>query len=193
MKQIKQNKEALNYLKEWGGDFWINTDKNFKEITQQLEGRIQASVKSIIPNFSINNINKISHEQKEQITERANKVVNDYQIGKLNKLLNLFKEEIFYNEKDKYYILIDQLDENWARIETRCRFINALFKEIVKFRNVRYIKIITTIRTDLLELVLQKIDKKGYQQDKFESSKIILNWSKIELEELVKTRIKKAK
>lgn len=39
-----------------------------------------------------------------------------------------------------YYIIIDQLDDNWAENDTRYKFIRALIEEIKVFRKIKISK-----------------------------------------------------
>lgn len=52
------------------------------------------------------------------------------QIQKLNEVLDMLAEHSFSDLQKKHYIVIDQLDENWAENNTRYKFIRALIEEI---------------------------------------------------------------
>jgi hypothetical protein len=85
--------------------------------------------------------------------------------------------------------LIDQLDEEWAATETRVRFIRALIEEIKTFRKIRQAKIIAALRKDLLDQVFNKTRDSGFQQEKYESYLMTLQWSAEDLTKLIETRL----
>jgi len=110
-------------------------------------------------------------------------------IKKLNEVLDLLAQYSFNDEQNKFYILIDQLDEDWANTNTRCRFIRALIEEIKSFRKIETVKIIAALRKDLLDLVFDKTRDSGFQEEKYESYILELKWTKEELTRLVELRI----
>lgn len=116
-------------------------------------------------------------------------MVNGLQIRKLNEVLDLLAEHSFDDPQKKFYILIDQLDEEWAGTETRVRFIRALIEEIKTFRRIKQTKIIAALRKDLLVLVFDMTRDSGFQEEKYESYILELRWSPEELERLIELRI----
>ena len=164
-------KQALSYFKEWGGKFWLETDQQVKEITDKLSKDIKAGLDSEILdlNFSLEGSKLLSQERKSEIVHRANKVVSEIQIKRLSGVLDLLEDKVFDDDQKKYFILLDKLDEEWADTETRYRFIRALIEEIKTFRNIKNVKIIVSLRKDLLDIVYDKTRGAGFQQEKYES------------------------
>ena len=190
-KKDRVKTKALEYFEEWGDRFWLDTDEQLREITSRLESQTKAGITGKFPNvnLSVEGVEKLSENERTEIKQRATQVVNSLQVKKLNEIINLLAEFAFDDMQRKYYILIDQLDEDWANTNTRCRFIRALIEEIKNFRKLPPVKIIIALRKDLLELVFDKTRDSGFQQEKYESYILPLIWSAEDLKSLVELRI----
>lgn len=185
-------KKAIEYFREWGDKFWINTDTHLKEITKKLEKDVKASLGAEISGIGFNaeGAKKLSEEEKFEVKKRAAEIVNGLQIQKLNEILDLLSETSFSDDQKKYYIIIDQLDEDWAASNTRYKFIRALIEEIKVFRRIKNIKIIVALRKDLLNSVFDLTRSSGFQEEKYESYILDIKWTPEQLTELVKKRVK---
>lgn len=184
-------KKAMEYFNEWGNKFWLDTEEHLKEITKKLEADTKSSIGAEYAGVSLSmaGAEKLTDEQRIEIKQRASQVVNGLQIRKLNEVLDLLSEYSFSDPQKKFYLLIDQLDEEWAATETRVRFIRALIEEIKTFRKIQQIKIIAALRKDLLDLVFDMTRDSGFQEEKYESYILNLKWSPEELSKLVELRI----
>ncbi|ELP3961602.1 DNA repair protein, partial [Escherichia coli] len=144
LKKDEVKKKAIEYFREWGDKFWIDTDAHLKEITRKLEQDTKASIGGELKGVALNAeyAKKLTEEQILDVKKRAMEVVSGLQIKKLNEILALLADYSFDDPQKKYFIIIDQLDENWAENETRYKFIRALIEEIKVFRKIKNIKII---------------------------------------------------
>ncbi|ATP09245.1 DNA repair ATPase [Aeromonas salmonicida] len=187
----RKKQQALEYIEEWGDKFWLDTETRIKEFTDKLERSLKSSVGNNIPgiNFSVEGRAQLSEEQISEVIHYGKQVVNSVQIEKLSKLLNLLAEDIFTDPQRKTYILIDRLDENWVEDELRYKLIRALIETIRKFRKIETVKIVITLRTDLLNRVLEKTRDSGFQREKYNSLFLPISWSKDSLKELMDSRI----
>ncbi|TDP01829.1 P-loop ATPase, Sll1717 family [Marinomonas balearica] len=191
LRRDKAKKKAIEYFNEWGDKFWLDTDEHLREITSKLENDTKASIgaKYSGVSLSIDGVEKLSEQERTEIRQRASQVVNGLQIKKLNEVLELLALYSFDDNQKKFYIVIDQLDENWANTSTRCRFIRALIEEIKSFRKIETVKIIAALRKDLLDLVYDQTRDSGFQEEKYEAYMLELKWSTEELTKLVELRI----
>lgn len=185
-------KKAISYFREWGDKFWLNTDEQLKQITRKLEDETKANlgVKYSGVDVSLSGASKLSDEQKTEITQRASQVVSSLQIKQLNEMLDMLAEYSFKDPQKHYYLLIDQLDEDWADTTTRCKFIRALIEEVKGFRKIRHVKILVALRKDLIDMVFDKTRGAGFQEEKYESYILQIQWSHEELVDLVEKRVK---
>ena len=118
--------------------------------------------------------------------------MSDIQIRRLDEVIDLLAKKVSKDRQKKYYILIDQLDEDWAETDTRCRFIRALIEETKYFRNIPQIKIITALRRDLLDLVFDNTRGSGFQEEKYEAYMCPIVWSKEDLSKVLNLRVNEA-
>lgn len=186
----KKHQLALKYLETWGNSFWEETDNRIKELTTTLENRIAESIKGHISNFSLSaaDTHKLTEHQKNEVTQRAQHVVNQVQIRQLSDVLELL-DEILKDPQKHYYITIDRLDEHWVEDKTRYRLIRALIETVKDFRKVRHAKILIAIRYDLLSRVIKLTRDAGFQEEKYQSLFLPIEWNKEGLTSVLDGRI----
>ncbi len=187
----QKHKKALAYLEDWGKSFWEETDYRIKELTTKLEADLTESIKTRIPYISLEeqNVHKISEEQRGEIIHRAQQIVNKVQIQELSQIIDLI-DNVLKDPQKKYYITIDRLDENWVEDKLRYRLIRALIETVRDFRKVRHAKIVVALRIDLFNRVLQLTRDSGFQEEKYESLYLHVEWTDKRLIELIDSRIK---
>ncbi|MBN1362476.1 MAG: hypothetical protein JW993_17905 [Sedimentisphaerales bacterium] len=188
----QKNRKALQYLEDWGKSFWEETEYRIQEVTTKLEdslkGRIGATLPKGVVAGNVERIASMSEEQKGKIVERAQSVVNEVQIRQLSDIMELL-DQILDDPQKQYYVLIDRLDEDWIEDALRYRLIRALIETVRDFRKVRNAKIVVAIREDLLERVFRIIRGSGFQEEKYESMYLRLNWSGSQLLEIMEKRL----
>lgn len=184
-------KEGLAYFKEWGDKFWLETDQQLREVTEKLSRELKSGFGTELNDvrISLNGAKSLSEERKSEIVNRAKRVVSNIQIKKMTDVLDLLETKVFDDKQKKFYILIDKLDEDWAETKTRYRFIRALIEEIKTFRRICNVKIIISMRRDLLDMVFDHTRETGFQQEKYESYMLPLSWSRDALANLLELRI----
>lgn len=187
----KSKEDAVNYLMNWGDKFWLETDKRIKELTTKLEDELSASADFSGHGISLtaSGSEKMSSEIKADVVQRAQNVVNNVQIQKLNKVINLLADDVFTDRQQKYYILIDKLDDDWVDDELRYRLIRALIETVKTFKRIVPVKIIISLRSDLISRVFEKTRDSGFQEEKYEDYMLRLKWSKDDLHGLLDKRI----
>lgn len=186
-----KKEQAVKYLREWGEQFWQETEYRVKEFTQNLEQALTARAGINLSGFTtgLDGSEKISEAIKADIIHKAQKVVNEVQIKDLGKVIDLLAEDFFSDIQRPFYITIDKLDENWATDTVRYKLIRALLETIRTFQRIPSVKIIAALRVDLLERVFAKTRNLGFQEEKYESLYLHIRWSANELESLLDKRI----
>lgn len=186
-----KKQRALKYIEEWGEKFWADTETRVKEVTEKLESELKNTIDAKVPGvkFSYGENAKLSDEQKSEVVHYGKKVVNNVQIEQLSKIINILSEDIFNDPQKKVFVLIDRLDENWVDNSLRYKLIKALIETIKKFRNIKPVKIIITLRTDLLNRVLEKNKDSGFQPEKYKSFYLSMSWQRDQLKDLLNKRI----
>jgi hypothetical protein len=94
------------------------------------------------------------------------------------------------DEQKKFYILIDKLDERWVDASVRFRLIRSLLETLKTFRRIQNLKIIVSLRIDVLEKVLQETRDITFQREKYEDYFVKIKWDRNLLRNLVDERIK---
>ena len=192
--QIRPNpakQKAIKYVEEWGPRFWQETETRVRELTDRMEVQLRNAIGAnfAAARFEADGTCHLTEEQRLDITQRAKSVIDSVQVNELTNLISLLSEDIFRDPQQKYYIIIDGLDEDWADDVVRYRLIKALIDAIRKFFSVRNVKIIISLRTDLLAKVISATKTTGTQEEKYESMLMDVKWSHRQLEEMLDRRV----
>lgn len=187
----KKKQEALEYLENWETKFWVTTEERIKEFTEKIEKDLSLTIKAKIPNVELTSGGslKLTDEQKIEVIHLGKQVVNGVQLEKLSKIIQLLSDNVFTDDQQKTYLVIDRLDENWVEDSLRYKLIKALIETIKKFKKVENIKIVFTLRVDLLNRVIEKTRDAGFQREKYESLFLRVEWKRDQLKKLLDLRI----
>jgi len=190
-KKDKFKEMAVDYLENWGNKFWLTTEERMQELTQKIEQNLSSSINGKMAGVSLSakGAQSLTEEQKKEVVQMGKKVVSEIQVRELENILSVLGEEIFNDKQQKYYIVVDSLDEQWVDERIKFKLIKALIETIRKFRRITTIKIIIAIRQDLLDRVIHISREPGFQEEKYKSLYLHMAWSKSELSELINTRI----
>lgn len=134
-------------------------------------------------------IDTLSSEVKTEVIYNAKKVVSEVQIRELAEVIDLLANHVFTNDQQRFYIIIDRLDEKWVEDKLRYKLIRALIETIKTFRKIRPLKITISLRIDLLNRVLEHSKDAGFQLEKYESLFLELIWTEAQLKTLLDSRI----
>lgn len=189
-KEDERKNRAIRYFSEWGEKFWEETECRIKETTEKFEGELKAAVGADFANIS-GGI-KTGSEEKNQFVQKAQAVVNKIQIRELTNVIEYLNDEVFSDDQQRFYIVIDKLDERWVENNVKYSLIRALIETVQVFRrSVRNVKIIVALRLDLIQSVLEKTKSQRLQQEKYESLFLNIQWNRKNLEDLLDKRIAK--
>lgn len=185
-----QYSSAIRYLETWGNKFWEETEHRVKEITSKVEDTLRGAIKgSPVPlELSAEGVRTISQERKTEIVQRAQRVVNEAHVPQLNQILDIVKD-VLDDDQQRYYIVIDRLDESWAEDQLRYKLIMALIETVKDFRRVPNAKIVIALRVDLLQRVYRGARTAGFQEEKLDSLCLKLRWQASTLTEMLDTRV----
>jgi hypothetical protein len=188
----KQHQRALDYLRKWGESFWEETEYRIKEVTSTFERELESSVEGKIPSFvSLIGLagQKITDEEKAVIVHRGQEVVNRVQIRELTDVIKLIDEVLLSDRQQKYYIVIDRLDEPWVEDNVRFRLIRALIVTSVEMSRIDNLKVNIAIRSDLLDRVYRYTRDMGFQEEKYSTSALEISWNRRQLIDVLNSRI----
>jgi len=186
---------ALNYLFSFGESFWADTEQRVREVVRSIESSFENSTGLSVEAFKAKleaDLKKGGTETIQETTEiihRAKKVVQDVQIQELALVLEFLAEDVFRDEAQRYFIVIDDLDTGWVNDEIRFKLIRALIETIRKFRRISNLKIVISLRADVYETMLGKTSVAGFQTEKYEDLLLRIHWTRDDLFEFANQRI----
>ena len=90
-------------------------DENIREITQKIENGIKAELGVELGAFRANSnyVSGLTSEQKSEIIARSRKIIKADQLSELSGVIDLLSDKAA-DHQNKFYILIDKLDEHWV-------------------------------------------------------------------------------
>lgn len=187
--QAKQR--AVEYLEQWGDRFWLDTELRVKEFASKLEQKLSASIDAKYGPLNLNasGAKNLSEEIRAEIVHKAQNIVNANQVRELGEIVDFLADDVFSDPLNRYYIVIDRLDDAWVDDRIRFKLIRALIETVRAFVRVRPVKIVVALREDLLRLVFDQTRGAGFQEEKYESLFLRLRWKPSQLRELVDLRI----
>ena len=196
--RTERAKKCIEYLEVWGRSFWLETEYRVREITQKFErdlrGQTDVSIKPPRTSLGVSRgvTTSASEERTIEVVNRAQKVVSDTQISELNAVTDVL-EGVLTDRQKFYYVMIDRLDEDWAEDALRYRLIMALIDSAKEISRVPNIKILISIRRDLIERVFRLISQTGigFQEEKYQSLYLPMRWSRSKIIDILDRRISK--
>lgn len=184
--------KSLAYLRTWGESFWQETEVRLTEVTQKIESELSASLEGtlVAGKLKAGANEKLTEAERAEVIARGSAVVNKIQIADLNRVMALLAEEAFRDQKNKYYITIDSLDEDWVSNAAKLRLIRSLIEEVRTFRGeLKPVKIVMALRQDLIEKVFDQTRDGGFQEEKYEIYYARVNWTRSDLQNLLSKRV----
>ncbi len=187
----KAKQQAVEYLRKWGENFWNETEYRIKEITGKIEQDLKASLSAdgLGAKLEAGASQKLTKEEKQEVINRGSRVVNQLQIKALADVIRLLADEIFNDSQECYFIVIDDLDTKWVDDPLKYKLIRALIETVKTFRQIKSVKIVVSLRLDLLQRVIAATRDSGFQSEKYEALYLKVKWSKVQLIELLDRRI----
>lgn len=187
----KAKEQAVAYLRKWGENFWNETEYRVREITAKMEEDLKASLGANLgaTRLEAGAAQKLTAEQKQEVISRGARVVNQVQIKALADVLRLLGDEIFNDPQECYFVTIDDLDTKWVDDGLKYKLVRALIETIKSFRQVRSVKVVVSLRLDLLQRVISETRDSGFQSEKIESLRLNLRWTNSQLQQMLNSRI----
>jgi hypothetical protein len=192
--QEKRAREAIDYLTKWGETFWKETEYRVKEITRKVEAELEAAVGGKLgtplagAQLSATAAGRLSDEERKELIYRGQAIISQAQVQDLSKVLDLLGA-VLRDRQQVYYVTIDRLDENWVEERLRYKLIMALILTAREFLQVENAKVIVALRRDLVERVFRLTRDSGFQEEKYHSLYLPLEWKKEHLVVLLDRRI----
>lgn len=187
-------RQALEYLDEFEGKFWCETDQRIKDIITKFEEQVDSEASSSLGiahiaqlSGGISGSTAVSTEIKSVPAERFQKIVNATQLPRLNKMMQVLDEDILDSAQNYTYIVIDDLDRDWVDERVANDLIRCLFRAVLDLQKIQHLKVLVALRTNIFE-ELDFGSRTGGQEEKFRALTLTMRWTKNELVELLDQR-----
>ena len=173
---------AKEYLESYRDNFF--NDNVITEITEKMQYELTGKV-----NFELaTSTGKATDESIQKVQRETSSYVSRELIRKQKELIKVIKEEFSDDRQQvRVVISIDDLDKSWLSASgIRYDFINALLEAFRELLDVKSVKILISIRTD----ILMGIYKNNLRQDEKDQSLIYaISWNKTEIRKILDSRI----
>lgn len=194
---------ALNYLRNYGEQYWVTTDTRIKKIVEEVELKAKSdhSVGACLGALNLQIGGRASAEAgsrtrqtvEKDVVDRAQNIVTDYLIPDLGRVISLLGKAGFNDSQKRSYLLIDDLDKNWMPddalyLELTKSLLQTVY-DLNRTSPLKGVKIIVALRENIYHRVFQKAAIHEPQREKWLDVQIRLRWSKSDLEEMVDKRL----
>lgn len=204
----KRRQRAVEYLDRYGANFWQDTSSRAKEITDRFERSVSselagqakggtalkfplasadASGSSVASREWASNL---SIEQRRLVENHGQEIINRIQVAELSEILNLLSELMAENGRH-FTFVIDRLDEGWVENRVRFKLIRSLIDTCREFTRVPGVRLVLGMRVDLIESVFRETRGAGFQEEKYRSLFLPIEWNRQQLITLLDNRVRK--
>ncbi|MFD2784908.1 P-loop ATPase, Sll1717 family [Hymenobacter rubripertinctus] len=182
---------GIQYLDNWSNEFWQKTEHRIKELEKQAEDKflVSTGLDKAVFNLKGESTKIFSTKTTEEIKYKAEKIISEIQAEELYEVINIMKDLLSTSQK-KYYIVIDDLDKEWASPQIVYDLITSMIEVIKEFQIFKNAKIIIALRDNLHQMLFSAKEHRGGQREKFNILYLDLTWSKQSLRELIDKRLK---
>ncbi|MEG5986674.1 P-loop ATPase, Sll1717 family [Enterobacter kobei] len=172
---------ANEYIEQFKENFF--NEKALIEISDKLERDLSFKLGSSAVGIG----GKISNADTTKIQSETSSYVSRELLFKQKELIKILKEEFTDSNQVRIVISIDDLDKSWLSTSAiRYDFINALLEAFRELLDIKSVKVLISIRTD----ILMGIYKSSLRQDEKDQSLIYsISWNKTEIREVIDARI----
>lgn len=189
-------REALDYLDEFGGSFWCETEERVREIITRFENEVGATGEIGVAAGATARLGgggrtSSSTEVRTEEADRYQRIVNKTQLARLNTVMNILDEHVLSSEQDFIYVVIDDLDRDWVDERLANDLIRCLFRVVLDFQGVRNLKIIVALRTNIFDF-LSFGSRAGGQEEKYRALVHRIRWTERELRHMADERARVA-
>lgn len=187
---------ALEYLDEFEGRFWCETDERVRDITDKFTERLGvgaelgSTVGPVVAKAKGSADSENATEVRRQEADRFQRIVNETQLAKLNKMIEVLNEDVL-DPQNFTYILIDDLDRDWVDERLANDLIRCLFRTVLDLKRVKNLKVLVALRTNIFhELDFGR--RSGGQEEKFRAMVLPVQWTRADLNSLLNERVRVA-
>lgn len=172
---------ANDYIEKFSDSFF--NDKVISEITERMQADLKGTIGTQLASLSGGATTEIT----SKIQSETAKYVNTELLKKQKELISILAKEHHKESQHRLLISIDDLDKSWlSSSDIRYDFINALLDAFKELLDIRTVKILISIRTDIFKGVYSQNLRQG---EKDKSLIFSVTWSEKDIREMLDKRI----
>ncbi|MGB2990165.1 MAG: hypothetical protein WBC98_09420, partial [Candidatus Zixiibacteriota bacterium] len=183
--------KALKYFEEFGEQFWCDAHERVRELSNKFEtslrGDLSLPTQAVSAGLGFSKLK--TSEEKRQFSVKAQQRVNQTQLARLNEMIKILDEEILGNDQDFRYVIVDDLDKEWVDDDIANTLIRCLFQSVVDFLDVKNLKILVALRTNIFDQLGYSERRRGAQEEKHRGLIQFIDWNREDLTGLLEKRI----
>ncbi|MDW6092052.1 P-loop NTPase fold protein [Vibrio rhizosphaerae] len=172
---------AKEYIESYRNNFF--NDSIVSEITDKMQHELSSTIGVPVLKMS----GKGNSESTEKIQRATSRYVSSELLRKQKELIKIIKEQSLDEKQMRIIISIDDLDKSWlSSSQIRYDFINALMDAFKELFDIKSVKILISIRTD----IIMGIYRENLRQEEKDKSLIVpINWNVTEIRKILDYRI----
>ncbi|QVK33024.1 DNA repair protein [Pseudomonas syringae] len=172
---------AKEYVEKFKDNFF--NESIVSEITEKMQLELAGGF--TLPPAKLDG--KANTELTEKIQRATAQYVSTELLRKQKELIKVLTEEKSRDGQHRFIISIDDLDKSWlSSSEIRYDFINSLLDAFKELLDIKTVKIIISIRTD----IIRGIYLKNLRQEEKDKSLILdIHWDKLQIQKILDNRI----
>lgn len=191
-KQDRAKSEALQYLRDWGEDFWKEPENRIRTVTNNLEKRIAGRLGTDIGAVKASLEASGDEQQLDRTTiiQTSQEIVKDIQVKRLADTKRLVRQDILTDPQKPYYIVIDDLDKHWIERRFAYDLIAALIYVVGDYAKMDNIQVLPALRTNLIDQIREHYSPQGEQRIKRETLYVRIGWNRTQLIRMMDQRVR---
>lgn len=184
---------ALDYVRRWEGEFFCSTEERVKKAVDSISENLKAKGKVTAKPVEASGEYSTTTGQKveKEFLHNGQMIVSKELAKDIRIAMDLIAESCG-SYGHQIIVCIDGLDTHWVDSSIKFHLIYELIVAANEIRNKCGVKVLLSLRRDLLESVFYEVSQtKTVQREKFDDFFLELKWSKSDLRDLVLKRFGK--
>jgi hypothetical protein len=185
------------YVDSFGAEFWLDSEAQARRWTEKLEESVSAGLEGKGKSPLGDATARADHRQVSSVelqtdeVQRIQRVVANDLVAGLKAAFASLHELTARNAARPCYVLVDQLDRDWAEESVQLELVRALIDVSFEFNAASNTKVILCLRRDLLNRTYDRSRQAnpGFQQEKYEDHVLEVRWTSSELLTLLNKRV----
>jgi hypothetical protein len=188
---------AIEYLNEFGDKFWCEADERVRQIAEKFERAIHAAGDiraEVSPQFGASASSgvdtRVEREVHREETAKYQKVVNEIQLPRLTEMIRILSDTILDSKQVYTYLVIDDLDLEWAEDNVEHLLIRCLFQAVITLQKVQHLKVLVALRTNIFHQLTYGLGRVEHQSEKFSNLAYEIKWTRNDIKGLLDQRVR---